>query len=338
MKHLLLLLVLAAPLRAGEPDPATAQVPASTMLLVRHVPMERFDAFFGRFAFLFEAFDRPLPSVKDLEANTLPPGIAIDRSKPFYAAVGAKPVWGFPLAAGAAMPENVPLAEARMAVRRSGMVWVGDAREVSGESRKAPVALLDGDFAVHLFLAEALAHEGGLADRLAGVLERMVGEDAPAPLSRLALGGGDLLKEILLGLESLDYAGTIREERLDVEGRIAWRVGSGARALLARLGAPGKNEIAGWLPADALLTIDSCHALQSLGDALAGWCDRILGEGQGKALMQLFGPTTSFSGLLTGRSAIATRLEASRWQPPASGRWRRARTWRPPSPPSTSPR
>ncbi|MGQ0614788.1 MAG: hypothetical protein ACT4PV_13715 [Planctomycetaceae bacterium] len=309
MRRLLLLLALAAPLPAGDADPAAPQIPVSTTLLVRHAPLDRFDAFFARFAFLFELFDRPVPSVKDLEANALPPGIAVDRSKPLYVAVGDSSIWGFPLAMAATMAQRVPLEQSRVAVRRGDMVWVGETGVVDGEWRGAPPALLQGDLAFHLFLAEALRNGRGIPERLAARLVEAVGEDAPAPLSRLARGGGDLVKEILLGLESLDYAGTLHEERLDVEGRIAWREGSGARALLERLGAPGENALAGWLPADALLTVDSCHALQRLGEELAAWCDRFLGEGRGKALMQLFGPTTAFAGLLAGRSAIATRLE-----------------------------
>lgn len=306
--------------RAGDPaDPATVHLPKAPLFAVIRAPcLDRLDAI-GREA---GPMIRPLvPGAmgetieqapwSEIFAAQLLPGLAIERTKPLYvAAAGNEMIFVAPAVAGTVLEGVKEIDGDSVATLDGGYFRVGDPAVLAGERLGTPVEMLAGDLSIHVPAAalaaqfkEPLDAALAKASMMAGA---QLGKVLPEKFRNLPAIGISIAREFVYGTQSLDYALTWNAGTLEAEGLLRTIPGSPFRALVERAGKPAENDLAGYLPSDALLTMDGATASDWPAREMAALIDRMLGEGVGQALMGLVaGPTGGIAQHLTGRTASA---------------------------------
>jgi hypothetical protein len=318
---LLLFAMLFAPrARAGEvpADAATALAPQGTIAVVRLPPLDRIDALAAEFKPIVLKFvgasEREALAAATLSRAFLAevgledaPEIARDRA--IYVAIGEDDAFVLllPAKAGAEFAER-PVGESEVARLRNDFVCVGPKALLDAPTRASAVQMLRGDVAVHVFLAELVErHAEDVAGAL-GQLDAGAVPGAPAFFGPAMKRVAAVARDVMEGVDAFGYALTWTGERLEAEGRLATREGSRLRSFFGRAGAAEGSDLAGFLPRNALLTIDSSGKPNWLSSEVASAVADVLGAGAADAFEFLMGAILPAE-LLTGRTATSVTME-----------------------------
>ncbi|MCK6458982.1 MAG: hypothetical protein L6Q95_03715 [Planctomycetes bacterium] len=318
-----LLLALLLPMaRAQEGDAATAQLPKGMPAAFKVASFDRIDAIVKEWVPMLKALGlgEQVAPLEQMPASAFLFTLSglnaemVDTKKPMYIGITEddQPVVVLHPAAGAAWEGKKELREGAFAILRGGAIVAGEPGLLDVEARGAPTVFrVEGDAVMHVYLGDIIAQhkeeiEQGATEAAMGVAAQgAIPEQARAMILPLVTAA----KNGVLSLESFDYGATWTGERLETEGFVAIREGSGFRDLLKRAGAPGSAELAAYLPKEAYMTATTCVN----GDWPAKEMLELLqphgGEQLAKALLQImtFGKS-SFEAFGTGRTATAVSL------------------------------
>jgi len=303
------------------PNDQTAQIPKTSPVCVRLPSLNRVDALAKQFA---PIIDMMQPGVKPLlEAgisNMMMAQLGLDpagfnRDAPVYMGLsheGEKPFFLLTPAAEKGIAGEKDLPQGMKLVVKDGMVHVGDPEALGGPRRDANTKMLNGDFAVHVFISDLVTRykediEGGLAQAKGmaegGLAQGMVPMAvAVDPFMAAARGA-------IYGVDSVAYAMTVKEDILETEGLVMTKAESGLRKFLARAGAPRENSLADYLPAEAFMTMDYAASPDWPGEEMMQFAKDTLGQQGGNAIGQMLSMSKPVWGMLTGRNAVALTLQ-----------------------------
>ena len=280
------------------PDP-TAQALKSSHALVRLPSVERIDAI-GKDL---------LPMIKGLLpaeiAGVLEKGSA---SSLLIAGLGLggkeiakdKPIYLSPL------PNGV----FAIASGKNGLLTAGTAEAAK---RGKPTAMLAGDISVHVFAGELIAGLKPMIEQGMNMVAGMAGRFpmVPDPVRKLLPSVMDLGRDVIYGIESFDYALTLRDDIFLSEGRVTTKEGSNFRKMLAAASAPQDNILVGYLPRGALVCSDGT-GIDGMGGLLTAMLEKHLGEGAGLAYGYMLAPNIGSWGVTTGRAAASVTMQGMR--------------------------
>ena len=303
---------------AGEgADAVTARLPKESEVLVRLPSLERLDAVGKEVVplvrpFLPEALAAGLDEMTLSELVVGQAGVdpeLLDRTKPIYLGRAGPGVVVMTSAAEGATLEGEREVAGGMIARILDGTLVVAPRGAADGSRGTPTALLDGDLAVHVYLGELVAKYKPDIERTLEQAKQQAGAVPMPPIFEKFLPA--ILQAVrggVYGVESLDYAVTWEGEMLWTEGRLRTLKGSGLHKFLSRAGEPGDNPLVAYLPEDALLMMDFVVTPDWPGRELAAFLTNALGEGAGKAILQMMGPSQAFWSVTTGRAAMSVKM------------------------------
>lgn len=254
-------LLLASALFAGEtPDPVTGQVPKESRVCVRLPSMDRIDELARELSGVVGLVDedagdfvRRLPlSASMIHELGLDASDPFDRTKPVYVAfIEDEPLFYIPLEDGKTWAGQRKLEDGRIGVERAGMILIGKAGHVALPVRDTAVPFLQGDAAVKLFVGDFIdENREAVANMAHGAVPPIPGARDELEKILEELGGG------LADIAAIDYALTWKDGLLESEGLIRIKDGAELRRFLARIGPPGGNGLAGFLPPRQVLTVD----------------------------------------------------------------------------------
>jgi hypothetical protein len=127
------------------------------------------------------------------------------------------------------------------------------------------------------------------------------------------------LKDGLMSLESFDYGLTMAGDRIESEGFLAVRDGSGLRGLLKRAGEPSTADLVAFLPKDAFMTFsastNSDWPLKEMRDLL----QKGAGDGVANAVLQFVSYAAMFQDGVTGRTAGSMNMNWMAMAPMVTG-------------------
>ncbi|MHC4547547.1 MAG: hypothetical protein ACYTEZ_02125 [Planctomycetota bacterium] len=303
-------------------DPVTAQVPRNSAFVLRVASLDRVDAVAKEIAPLLKAMGMAeeaavaqAQAISGLffQASGLD-AATIDRSKPVYFALGGgdDPVFLFHAAAGASWEGTRELQKGHVAVLRGDAVVCTTPRLLDAEPRGTPTEFrADGDIVVHVYLGDLVERHKDAIEAQAAQAAMMAGAQPTLPdaVKAMILPLVSGAKDLIFAVDSLDYALTWKEGRLDSEGVLATKPRTGLRRFLQRAGAPGDgSNLVGYLPTDAFLYVDSVTNADWPLKEVKTLLDAAAGEGTGQALLQLAGASSAFAEHLTGRNASSVSL------------------------------
>lgn len=309
--------------RAGEPtDPATAHFPKGATAVVRLPSLDRLDAIGKEVGPLLKAFG---PMGQAMGTNPwsailvrpMAGDLPLDRAQPLYVgAIGNKLFALARAVEGTTLEGEKALDEDAVATLSEGHFRIGDSELLKAERAGAAVNLLPGDIAVHVPVASIVQQKKEAIDQGLAMGTLVMGAQfaqlgMPEKFKNLPAVFVDVARGAVYGVESIDYALTWKEGLLEAEGLVRTIPESGFRKLIARAGPAGENDLAAYLPKDALFVIESVTASDWPAAEMQDVLNRILGEGSGGAISSIFGgPMGVIAGThLTGRTATAVTLQ-----------------------------
>jgi len=303
------------------PNDQTAQIPKKSPVCVRLPSLSRFDALAKRFKALVEMAEPGAKALVEAGAsNAMLVQLGLDpagfnKDAPVYMGLSqedGKPFFVLVPAAENGITGEKELPAGMKLVVKDGLVQVGEAATIAAERRGANTKLLNGDFAVHVYISELVNRhkeeiEAGFAEGKQG-LEGALGmaglpvEIGVEPIMAATRG-------MVYGVDSVAYALNFKEDILETEGLVMTKAESGLRKFLARAGAPRENSLADYLPAEALMTLDYSASPDWPGDELMQFFKSTVGDETGDAIGQLIAMSKPMWGSMTGRNATAFTMQ-----------------------------
>lgn len=315
----LLLALLALGARAQEG--LTAQLPKSAPVSIRIASFDRVDAVVKDWLPMLKAMGLG-DELADLEKMSLSDWLfvksglnadIVDRTKPIYCgfAESDEPLVVLHPAAGAAWEGKKELSEGAFAVLRGGAIVVGEGGLLDVEARGTPTTFrVEADAVLHVYLSDLIAaHKDEIEQKATEAVMGVAAAGAvPEQARALILPIVMSVKDGVLSLEAFDYGVTWTGERLESEGFVAIREGSGLRNLLKRAGEPGATDLVGYLPKEAFMTFTVSANPDWPAKEMKELLEKAGGGNVAAAVMQLFSIGSAFSENLTGRGATAVNL------------------------------
>jgi hypothetical protein len=315
---LLALFALAARAQEG----ATAQLPKGSPVAVRIASLDRVDALVKDALPMLKALGLgdDVAELEQMPASNwifvksgLSPDL-VDRTKPIYLGLvdEDEPIVVLHPAAGATWEGKKELREDGFAVLRGGAVVVGKAGRIDAEPRGTPTTFrVEGDVVLHVYLADLIAeHKDEIEQNATEAAMGVAAAGAvPEQARALILPVVTAFKDGVLSLEAFDYGVTWTGERLESEGFVTIREGSGLRTLLKRAGEPGATDLVRYLPADAFMTITTCMNPDWPVKEMRELLEKAGGGAVANAVLQILSFGSGFSDHLTGRGATAVSMQ-----------------------------
>jgi len=317
----LLLALLLPAAWAQEKADATAQLPKGLPVALRIASFDRVDALVKEWIPILKTFGlgaqvAPLEQMPASNFLFMVSGLnadIVDRTKPIYIGLvdQKEPVFVLHPAAGAMWEGKKELREGAFAILRGGAIVVAEGGLVDNEARGAPTTFgVDGDAVVHVYLGELLAQYKEEIEQEAAKAAMAVAAQGAVPeeARALILPVVTAVKDGLLSLEAVDYGVTWTGERLETDGLVSIREGSGLRNLLKRVGEPGSTDLVAYLPKEAYMTMS--------GNINADWPTKELklllekagGTEVAAALMQMVSMGSAFEADRTGKVAVSVNM------------------------------
>jgi len=300
-------------------DAAAALAPADTFLLMRLPSLERMDALGNEFKSVWLSLvpKGERDALKDTPISTLllgemgvPAGAPVVRNRPLYLAFGElhdDPIFFLPAEAGKEFAECDARHRA-VARLREGFLCVGRKDHLDAPARGKPATLLAGDVSAHFFISELVArHKEELNKAFAGAQAEL--PPLPAMFQPLAAALIGVARDATFGVDTAGYALTWTGERLESEGLITSLEGSRVAAFLSRVAPAEANDLAAFLPKNALFVGDSSGTANWFSTEIGKLVGSTLGEGAGEVIGQLLGGAVLPPDMLTGRTASSMSLE-----------------------------
>ncbi len=307
-------------LRAGEPDAVTAELPAGTHLVIHVRSIDRVDMVAKAIAPLVKMFGPAegamLENVKVSDLFQKETGVdlaIVDRAKPIYLAL-VNPGSKSPLVV--AHPQgrfdgekNLP--EGMVAKTRGAALVVAQRADLELAGRGTPVPIVAGDVGVHVFVSHLTTKYKDQIDQGFGqvAMQAAAQGDLPDPIRKLVTEVVSASKNIVNATESIDYALTWDNGDALAEGLIRFKDDSGVRKVLRRAGKGGGSDLLGYLPTNALLTVDSRTPPDMMMNEFGAMLDRAFGEGKGKALLKLMNAGGAVTDSLTGETVASISMQ-----------------------------
>jgi len=307
--------------RAEGDEGLTARVPKQSPICLRVASLKRIDALAQEIVPLIKAID---PSAVGPLAEAAPSDLLIgmmglkpeqlDANAPMILGLAyGQPLILMPAPEGATLPEPVTLPTG-MQLSLDGGVYrmVPAGIDLSAvQTREGPTSMLAGDVSVHVYLDELVERnrqqiEGMLglgamqAQQQAGGIELMA--KLAQPFMKVAMKAVD-------GVKSFDYALTWEDGLILSEGQLATRKDSAFAAFLNRMGAPGGNGLAGYLPRNTFMVVDIVGNPDFPMKEMSSWLTESLGEGAGEAIAQLMSMATPLVESMSGKQVMGVQLQ-----------------------------
>jgi hypothetical protein len=308
--------------RAQEGDAATAQLPKGTPVSFKVASFDRIDALAKEWVPMLKALGlgAQVAPLEQMPASTFLFTLSglnadiVDTKKPMYFGLTEdhEPIVILHPAAGAAWEGKKELREGAFAVTRGGAIVVAEPGLLDTEARGAPTSFrVDGDVVMHVYLGDIIAQhkedieEAATEAAMAVAAQGAVPEEARALILPLVTAA----KNGVLSLESFDYGATWTGERLETEGFVAIREGSGLRNLLKRIGPGGSaDDLVRYLPRDAYMTVTGCTNADWPAKEIKELLQAAGGTEVANAILQLMSVGSAFDAARTGRSATAINV------------------------------
>jgi hypothetical protein len=317
-----LLLLLVAPGARGQEgaDAATAQLPKGTPICVRVASLDRVDTVVKEWLPMLKMLGlgdevaplEQMPASSFLFTLSGLNEAAVDKTKPIYMGLAdEEPVVVLHPAAGATWEGKKELREGAFAILRGGAIVAGQSLPLQVEPRGVPTSfLVDGDIVVHVYLADLIAQHREDIERMAAEAVMAMGAqaDLPQETRALLLPVMTALKNGVMSLDSFDYAMRWTGDRLESEGFLAIKEGSGLRNLLKRAGEPGTTNLTQYLPRDAFLTFTSVMNPDWPLKEMKEMLEKAGGAGVAEAVLQLMSVGAGIQDKITGRYAGAMNI------------------------------
>jgi len=316
----LVLGLLALGVRAQEgADAVTAQVPKNSPVAIRISSLDRVDALVKDWIPILKAFGagsevaplEQMPASNFLFAvSGLSPEM-VDKTKPIYVGMcDESPVFVMHPGAGAAWEGRKELKEGAFAILRGGAVVAGESQPLLAEPRLTPTTFrVGGDAVVHVYLGDIIAEHKDDIEQAAAIAAMQGAAGAmPEGMRPFVLPTVNALKNAVLSLDSLDYGLSWTGERLESEGYMALKDGSGFRNLLKTAGEPGSADLCKFLPKEALMTFTANMRPDFLQKEMVELFEKAGGAEMAKAIMQVMSMGSAFTDSLTGHSAGAMNM------------------------------
>lgn len=312
---ILLLLPLAFARAEGEEAP-TALVPETSPFVLRIAAIDRIDAMASEAMPLLKPL---LPkdalaegaTVSSLALSQLNPELKVDRTRPIYLGMGkGNAFWLIPAGEMERFEGTKPASQDVVAMLRDGFLCVGAPADLEAKPRGKAVTLLPGDLSMRVFIADLVASSGMDFETMmrAGAMQQMKGMPLPAEATRAMDAMFGLMSGFVHGIDTLDYAVTWREGTLDAQGLLSTREGSGMRTFLSAAGPGGENQLAGFLPRNALIVVDSVTDPAWPALQMQDFLVKAVGPGMAELVKQGMGSWLDYTGAMTGRSASAIAM------------------------------
>jgi len=316
----LVLGLLALGVRAQEgADAVTAQVPKKSPVAIRISSLDRVDALVKDWIPILKAFGmgaevaplEQMPASNFLFALSGLSAEMVDKTKPIYIGMcDEEPVVVMHPAAGAAWEGRKELREGAFAILRGGAVLAGESLGLQAEPRGTPTAFrVGGDLVLHVYLGDLVEqHKADIEQMAAMAAMQGAAGGLPESVRPLVMPMVTAVKNGVLSLDSLDYSFTWTGERLESEGFVALKEGSGFRNLLKSAGEPGSAELVRFLPKEAFMTFSANMRPDFMQKEMVELFEKAGGADMAKALMQVMSMGTAFTDRLSGRSAGAVNM------------------------------
>ncbi|MHC4938328.1 MAG: hypothetical protein ACYTHK_05110 [Planctomycetota bacterium] len=304
------------------PTDQTAQIPKGSGVLVRLPSLDRLDELAKRFKGVAELAGGPQVGVV-IDAGVSNFAIAqmgidpagFDRKAPILLAMPDDDDEPYVLLRaakenGIAGEKDLPTGQ--KLVVKDGIVHVGTAAQIAAERRGKPVQLLKGDVAVQLFLGEMMERhkeefEAGINEGKKEMAQGLAMAGIPMEIALEPMF--DAVKGIAYGIDTIDYAFTVKEQVVETEGLIKTKAESGLRKFLARAGAPAENSLSDYLPEEAFMTVDMAVTPDWPGLEMMEFLKRTAGDEMGEAISQMMSMSKPIWGALSGRSATSVTMQ-----------------------------
>jgi len=317
----LLLALLVPAARAQEKADPTAQIPKDSPVAFRIASFDRVDALVKEWLPILKTFGlgqqvaplEQMPASAFLFMITGLNAEMVDRTKPIYVGLAneEEPVVVLHPAEGAAWDGKKELAQGQFAVVRGGAIVVAEGGLLDAEVRGTPTTFrVDGDAVVHVYLSDLIAAskeeiEGMATEAAMGIAAQGA---IPEQARALILPVVTAAKDGVLSLEALDYGASWTDGRLETEGFVSIREGSGLRNLMKRVGDPGSTDLVAYLPKEAYMTMSVAMNADWPSKELKALLEQAGGTDVAKALMQLMSMGSAFEESRTGRAAISVNM------------------------------
>lgn len=317
----LLLALLVPAARAQERADPTAQIPKDSPVAFRIASFDRVDALVKEWLPILKTFGlgqqvAPLEQMPASAFLFMVTGLnaeMVDRTKPIYVGLAneEEPVVVLHPAEGAAWDGKKELAQGAFAVVRGGAIVVAEGGLLDAEVRGTPTTFrVDGDAVVHVYLSDLIAAskeeiEGMATEAAMGIAAQGA---IPEQARALILPVVTAAKDGVLSLEALDYGASWTDGRLETEGFVSIREGSGLRNLMKRVGDPGSTDLVAYLPKEAYMTMSVAMNADWPSKELKALLEQAGGTDVAKALMQLMSMGSAFEDCRTGRAAISVNM------------------------------
>jgi hypothetical protein len=304
------------------PTDQTAQIPKRSALVVRLPSLDRMDALAKRFSGIAELAGGPQAKVL-IEAGITNFAIAqagidpagFDRTAPILLAMQDDDDEPYALLMAAkekGITGEKDLPNGQKLVVKDGVVHVGTAAAIASERRGKAARLLDGDIAMQFFVSDLA--ERHKEDLEAGFEEMKQGlamgfQQAGIPVEIALDPIISAAKGVAYGVNTVDYALTVKDDIIQTEGLISTKAESSLRKFLARAGAPNENSLCDYLPAEAFMTIDMSVTPDWPGMEMMEFLKKTAGNEMGDAVGQIMSMSKPIWGSLSGRSAISMTMQ-----------------------------
>lgn len=317
----LLLGLLVPAARAQEAADVTAQLPKGTPVAFRIASFDRVDALVKEWLPILKTFGlgQEVAPLEQMPASTFLftlsglNGEMVDRTKPMYVGLvnDEDPVFILHPTAGTTWEGKKELAQGAFAACRGGAIVVAEGGHLDAEARGTPTTFrVDGDAVVHVYLADLLAQNKEEIEKEAAKLTMGIAAQGAIPeqARALILPVVTAVKDGLMSLEAVDYGATWKDNRLETEGFVSIREGSGLRNLLKRVGEPGSADLAAYLPKEAYMTATVCMNADWPLKEMKALLEQAGGTDVATALMQLISMGSAFEASRTGRAAMSMNM------------------------------
>jgi len=298
----------------GEGAAVTARIPKGAPVVLRLASLDRIDAMAKELVPLVKPFapfavapleGQPLSALM-FGTSGLRPEL-VDRTQPAYLIVEGENIASafVPAPAGATLEEPLEMPTGDVVTIENGLLCVRPKGSPAGEPRGAPTAMLEGDFAVHVYLDEVVTANRDLIQMGLGMGAAQAGQQMPGNMAGLTNAIPNLVMTALDGAHSFDYAITWDAGVIYNEGLLRAKPDSALAKFFARAGAPGANPLIGYLPTDAMMVVDFIANPDWPGRELMDFMKKSLGDDMGAVVGQMLSFSSVMWDSMAGRTALS---------------------------------
>ena len=305
----------------GEGAAVTARIPKGAPVVLRIASLDRIDAMAKEMVPLVKPFAPfAVAPIEEMPLSQLLFGTSglkpelVDRTKPAYMIVEGDNIASafVPAPEGATLEQPIELPSGDVATLESGLLCIRAKGAAAGEPRGTPTAMLDGDFAVHVYLDEVIAANRDMIKMMLDMGMAQAGAQAqmlPFDLTGLYQQLPTVIMTALDGAQSFDYAMTWDSGVVYSEGLLRSKPDSAMAKFFARAGAPGPNPLVGYLPTDAMFVVDYVGNADWPGRELSEFMKGAMGEEMGAVIGQLMNFSSALWDKMAGRQAMAFSMK-----------------------------